>query len=85
LDIDRDPESRQFSTISSAELREWLARPNMPLKQVVVLDTCAASAAFDEVVKLAGRRELSSDQIRAIELLKDSTGAGFSWAVQPMP
>ena len=52
-----------------------LSRVNMPLKRVVVLDTCAAGAAFGDMVKLADRRELSPDQIRAIELLKDSTGS----------
>jgi WD40 repeat protein len=74
-DIDRDPGMREFSTIGSVELKEWLGRPNMPLKEVVVLDTCAAGAAFGEMVKLADRRELSPDQVRAIELLKDATGS----------
>jgi WD40 repeat protein len=74
-EVDRDPGLRKVSTISSSELREWLSRKNMPLKQVVVLDTCAAGAAFGDVVKLADRRDLSPDQIRAIELLKDATGS----------
>jgi hypothetical protein len=63
------------TTVSSAELREWLYQQNMPLKQVIVLDTCDAGAAVGELVKLADRRDLSPDQIRAIELLKDSTGS----------
>ena len=74
-DVDRDAGLRLVSTVSSAELKEWLYRKNMPLKQVVILDTCAAGAAFGDIVKLAERRELSPDQIRAIELLKDSTGS----------
>ncbi|MGA3018866.1 MAG: caspase family protein, partial [Bryobacteraceae bacterium] len=74
-EIDRDPGLRAVSTISSAELKEWLSRTNMPLKQVVILDTCAAGAAFGDMVKLADKRDLSTDQIRAIELLKDSTGS----------
>src|SRR5271157_837303 len=74
-EIDRDPGLRAVSTISSAELKEWLSRTNMPLKQVVILDTCAAGAAFGDMVKLAEKRDLSTDQIRAIELLKDSTGS----------
>jgi hypothetical protein len=74
-DIDRDAGLRAVSAVSSAELKEWLSRTNMPLKQVVILDTCAAGAAFGDMVKLADRRELSPDQIRAIELLKDSTGS----------
>jgi WD40 repeat protein len=75
-EIDRDPGLRAVTAISSAELKEWLSRTNMPLKQVVILDTCAAGAAFGDAVKLADRRDLlSTDQIRAIELLKDSTGS----------
>ena len=74
-EIDRDPGLRAVSTVSSAELQEWLSRTNMPLKQVVILDTCAAGAAFGDMVKLAEKRDLSTDQIRAIELLKDSTGS----------
>ena len=74
-EIDRDAGLRAVSAVSSAELKEWLSQTNMPLKQVVILDTCAAGAAFGDMVKLADRRELSPDQIRAIELLKDSTGS----------
>jgi WD40 repeat protein len=74
-DVDRDAGMRATSTISSTELRDWLERQNMPLKQVLILDTCAAGAAFGDMVKLADRRELSPDQVRAIELLKDSTGS----------
>jgi uncharacterized caspase-like protein len=74
-EIERDPGLRAVSTISSAELKGWLSGTNMPLKQVVILDTCAAGAAFGDMVKLAEKRDLSTDQIRAIELLKDSTGS----------
>ena len=63
------------TTISSAELLEWLQRKGMPLRQVVVLDTCAAGAATSELLKLADRRELTADQRRALELLKDATGS----------
>jgi hypothetical protein len=47
----------------------------MRLRQVVVLDTCAAGAATAELLKLADRRELTADQCRALELLKDATGS----------
>ena len=47
----------------------------MPLKQVIVLDTCAAGAAFGGTIQATGRRELSPDQVRAMSLLKDSTGS----------
>ena len=75
IDIDRDATLRAASTISSSELKYWLSRTNMPLKQVVILDTCAVGAAFSDSGKAAKSRTLSGDQIRAIELLKDSTGS----------
>ena len=70
-----DPKLWEQTTISSAELLEWLRRKGMPLRQVVVLDTCAAGAASTELLKLADRRELTADQRRALELLKDATGS----------
>ena len=70
-----DPILRDQSTISSAELRNWLGRKGMPLKQVVILDTCAAGNAGAELSKISERKELTSDQRRAIELLKDATGS----------
>ncbi len=72
---EEDPQLWRETTISSAELLEWLRRKGMPLRQVVVLDTCAAGAAISSLVKLADRRELTADQRRALELLKDATGS----------
>lgn len=46
----------------------------MPLKEVVILDTCAAGAAGNELVKLTATRDVPRDQRIAIELLKDATG-----------
>jgi uncharacterized caspase-like protein len=74
-DIARDATLLSAHSLSSAELKEWLSRKNMPLKQVLILDTCAAGAAFEDGAKLTETRDLSPDQIRAIELLKDSTGS----------
>jgi WD40 repeat protein/uncharacterized caspase-like protein len=76
FDIERDPALKNVSTVSSKELLEWLREPvkTMPLKQVVILDTCAAGGASNDLVKLAERRDISPDQRRAIELLKDATG-----------
>ena len=65
-----DPAVREATTVSSEELAEW-TRQIPALKQVMVLDTCAAGAA---AVKLTEKREISGDQIRAIERLKDRTG-----------
>ena len=61
---------RTATTVSSEELAEWIKQ--IPaLKQVLILDTCAAGAA---VVKLTEKRDISGDQIRAIERFKDRTG-----------
>jgi hypothetical protein len=65
-----DPEVRRYSAISSTELIDWLKR-SPALKQVMILDTCAAGQA---VVDLVDKRSLSSSQMRAIERLADRTG-----------
>ena len=65
-----DPVVRNDVAISSEELVDWL-RQSPALKQVMVLDTCAAGTA---ATKLVEKRDISSDQIRAIERLKDRTG-----------
>lgn len=75
VEPDNDPQLRSATSISSEELRQWLGAKGMPLRQVVVLDTCAAGQAAAELIKLAERRELTADQRRAIELLKDRTGS----------
>jgi WD40 repeat protein/uncharacterized caspase-like protein len=76
FDIERDVALKDVSTVSSAELFEWLREPvkTMPLKQVVILDTCAAGGASNDLMKLAEKRDIPPDQRRAIELLKDATG-----------
>lgn len=76
FDIERDPTLKDVSTVSSAELFAWLREPvkTMPLKQVVILDTCAAGGAANDLMKLAEKRDIPPDQRRAIELLKDATG-----------
>lgn len=72
---DDDPQLWSATTISSSELLQWLRRKGMPLREVVVLDTCAAGAASAALIKLADRRDLTADQRRALELLKDATGS----------
>lgn len=65
-----DPAIRNQYGISSAELTEWIKQVPA-LKQVMVLDTCAAGGA---AAKLVEKRDLSSSQIRSLERLKDRTG-----------
>ncbi len=61
---------RKLNAITSDELAEWI-RAIPALKQVMILDTCAAGAARSKLVET---RVVTSDQIRAIETLKDRTG-----------
>lgn len=65
-----DPEVRQQTAITSDELAEW-TKAIPALKQVMILDTCAAGTAG---MKLVEKRDVSGDQKRAIERLKDRTG-----------
>jgi hypothetical protein len=65
-----DTAVRAVSAIASDELVEWIKQ--IPaLKQIMILDTCAAGAAQ---AKLTSKRGVPGDQIRAIERLKDRTG-----------
>ncbi|MEZ5426935.1 MAG: caspase family protein [Pyrinomonadaceae bacterium] len=63
--------SRRAMTLSGDEIKD-LMKQNGALKQVLILDTCAAGAYSSN---LTGGRDLPSDQIRALERLKDSTGS----------
>jgi hypothetical protein len=65
-----DPGVREQVSVTSDELQEWLNKVPAT-KQVMILDTCAAGAA---AVKLVEKRDISGDQIRAIDRLKDRTG-----------
>jgi WD40 repeat protein len=66
----RDPAVRRQAAVTSAELTEWFKK--IPaLKQVLILDTCAAGAAAGKLIE---HRDISADQIRAIDRLRDRTG-----------
>jgi hypothetical protein len=68
-----DSAVRQQTTITSEELVDWIKQ--IPaLKQVVMLDTCAAGAAQAQL-KLVDKREAPGDAIRAIDRAKDRTGS----------
>jgi len=62
---------REKRAISGTEITEWIKK--IPaLKQVLIFDVCHAG---DIVKKLAaGRRDLPSAQIRALDRMKDRTG-----------
>lgn len=68
LDI-TDPRIRAGRAISGREIAAWLKTDAE--KQVVVLDTCAAGA-FER--SLAVERSVPTDQVRAIERMKDRAG-----------
>ena len=58
------------TTVTSDELFEWMGKVRAN-KQVLILDTCAAGAVVE---KLWAKREIPSDQIRAIERLRERAG-----------
>jgi WD40 repeat protein len=69
-----DKAALDLMSVSSEELRAWSWRVPA-LKQVIILDTCAAGAATSDLLQLAAKRDLTPDQRRALELLKDATGS----------
>ena len=72
-----DADKLAATSISSTDLRNWLIQPDMPGSRVLILDTCQAGAAAQELTQLAGR-ELSSEESRILERLKDRGG---SWVL----
>jgi hypothetical protein len=76
----KDKSLRETTTINSDELTDWLTKTEWvkgrkgvaALKQVMILDTCAAGKAAERLTRDSS--SLSSDQIRAIDRLKDRTG-----------
>lgn len=67
--------------ISNTEILDWLTQEQWRTdkkgidarNQVLILDTCAAGA-FENALTKNKQRDLSADQIRALEKLKDRTG-----------
>ena len=65
-----DPAVLKQNAVTSAELTEWIKQ--IPaLKQVLILDTCAAGAAAS---KLMEHRDTDGDSIRAVDRMRDRTG-----------
>ncbi len=62
-----DDKLRSGTTISSDELVEWIGEVPA-VKRAMVLDTCAAGAAEASLIK---PRDLSPDQIKALDRMKD--------------
>ena len=67
------PLARQQQLITGGELAEWNNKIAAN-KTVIILDTCEAGSATQALLALLKERDLSSDQIRALERLKDLTG-----------
>ncbi|MCA9187859.1 MAG: caspase family protein [Pirellulaceae bacterium] len=65
-----DPEVRRTTAMSSSEFVEQL-RETPAQKQVMILDTCAAGRFVEQLTK---PRSVPSNQIRAMERMKDRTG-----------
>jgi hypothetical protein len=65
-----DEKLRRSTTISSTELADWI-RQVPALKRAMILDTCAAGAVEASLIK---PRDLSPDQIKSLDRMKDRTG-----------
>ncbi len=65
-----DPAVWAQRAVSSADLAQWL-KASPALKQVLVLDTCAAGAAAKSMLAV---RDAPADQIRALDRMKDRAG-----------
>src|SRR5206468_3678717 len=59
--------------ISTEELDNWM-RKIKAQKQLLILDACNSGQAVTNLQELIGKREIPSDQKRALERLKDRTG-----------
>lgn len=70
--LGRDGELLSTSTISSEELTRW-HKSIQALKQVLILDTCAAGALGDGF-RMADKRKLSSDAKRVIDDMRTRVG-----------
>ncbi len=66
-----DPEIRHNYAISSEELTEWI-KAIPALKQVMVADACNAGQIVEDL--FAGRKDLNTTQVRALDRMKDRTG-----------
>lgn len=66
-----DPEIRNNYAISSTELTEWI-KAIPALKQIMILDACNSGKIVEDLA--AGRKDLNSSQIRALDRMKDRTG-----------
>ncbi len=74
FDLGNDQSLLDVSTVSGGELKQWGLRIQA-LKQVMIMDTCAAGAAFNSQVHVPAARAVSPDVQRAILALKDGTGS----------
>jgi WD40 repeat protein len=77
IDVNRADALRQSSTVSVEELKTWLQNPNLPDKQIVILDTCAAGAAAKEFSELVRARSEADDRAKAADNFNQETGAYF--------
>ena len=68
-----NPLVREQQLITGNELTAWNNKIAAN-KTVMILDTCEAGSATQSLLALLKERDLSSDQIRALERLKDLTG-----------
>jgi hypothetical protein len=75
VNVDLADRLRDTTTVSAAELVQWLTNPSLPDKQVLILDTCAAGAASTQLTALSSRaRSLADDLKKAVDNWNLDTG-----------
>ncbi len=75
VNVDVADQLRTATTISAAELVQWLTNPSLPDKQVLVIDTCAAGAANLQLAALSGRARSAADDLKkAVDNFNLDTG-----------
>ncbi len=75
VNVDVADQLRAATTVSAAELVQWLTNPNLPDKQVLIIDTCAAGAANAQLAALSGRARSAADDLKkAVDNFNLDTG-----------
>jgi hypothetical protein len=83
LELENNPALRQLSTVSGAELRNWLGAKGMPLKEVLIIDTCAAGAANEELSSWSKNATSRPTSAAPSSSSKTPPAPSSSWAQPP--
>lgn len=75
VDLERPDALRSTTTVSADELVQWLRTPNLPDKQVLIIDTCSAASSQTVLARLSVQEKNAEDDLRkAVDLWNQDTG-----------